>query len=406
MSTNPDWVERVRTLRETVDFIENQNLPSPRQTSNPNRPMVTPNPTSMAASGTSGNLSSAVRRTASMLAAASTNSNTPRRMGSSERLRAGGSGSGRKRRAEKKEEPVIKIIEFALLRGIEEEEGSTLKWDSKVCLGVMSVAETASGDDLRIKICEAVNKKYPAVGKNDFEFIKLRKKSITFPELSSGTEFNYPVSKKLAGQGTLYVMLKCHLNFLLGEDDSDDDDAPSVVPPLSPTSTTLPHTHTARSSTSTSIIHPPVSPISTSTIVIPSVLSISTGTLPSSTIPHSITLPGSSLFNDTFPPSIMIDDLPQPSLAAPSSPPPGSSTTPTLDVVVIQEIKERDIVDPVEILRFIQIRLMKGRALNLAETSETIDGDTNEIMIDRDNVVNTSFGELEFVGHFQGIVSR
>ena len=53
---------------------------------------------------------------------------------------------------------------------------------------------------------------------------------------------------------------------------------------------------------------------------------------------------------------------------------------------------------------------MKGRALNLVETSETIDGDTNEIMIDRDNVLNTSLGELEFVedfwGHFQGIVSR
>ena len=119
-------------------------------------------------------------------------------MESSERLRAGGSGSGRKRKAEK-EEPVIKTIEFALLRGIEEEEGSSLKWDSKVCLGVMSVAETASEDDLRIKICEAVNKKYPVVGKNDFEFIKLRKKSITFPELSSRTEFNYPVAKKLAG---------------------------------------------------------------------------------------------------------------------------------------------------------------------------------------------------------------
>ena len=84
MSTNPDWVERVRTLRETADFIENQNLPSPRQTSNSDRPMVMPNPMSMAASGTSGNLSSAVRRTALMLAAASTNSNTPRRMGSSE----------------------------------------------------------------------------------------------------------------------------------------------------------------------------------------------------------------------------------------------------------------------------------------------------------------------------------
>ena len=128
-----------------------------------------------------------MRRTASMLKAASTNSNTPRRMGSSERLRGDGNESGRKRKAEKKEEPVIKTIEFALLRGIEEEEGSTLKWD---CLGVMSVAETASEDDLRIKICEAVNKKDPAVGKNDFEFIKLRKKSITFPELSNGTEFN------------------------------------------------------------------------------------------------------------------------------------------------------------------------------------------------------------------------
>ena len=46
------------------------------------------------------------------------------------------------------------------------------------------------------------------LGVNQFDFVKVRHKTVTKLELGPGTEYNYAVVKKLAGQGLLYVKVK------------------------------------------------------------------------------------------------------------------------------------------------------------------------------------------------------
>ena len=75
-------------------------------------------------------------------------------------------------------------------------------------------------DDKRIRnaLKESPAAKMPSLGDNDFNFVKVRHKTITIFGLGPGTEFNYAVVKKMAGQGLLYVKVKQGYEFLYDPD--------------------------------------------------------------------------------------------------------------------------------------------------------------------------------------------
>lgn len=55
---------------------------------------------------------------------------------------------------------------------------------------------------------------------------------------------------------------------------------------------------------------------------------------------------------------------------------------------------ENNISDPVQILRTIQGQMVQGRKLDLETDGMVIEGDTNFILVDRDNLVKTAFEEI------------
>lgn len=68
---------------------------------------------------------------------------------------------------------------------------------------------------------------------------------------------------------------------------------------------------------------------------------------------------------------------------------------------VIHNAKSQNLQDAVEVLRFLQERIVKGRQLELTSCEETCDGETIFITIDRDKVLQTTFSELEFVDDYK-----
>lgn len=56
--------------------------------------------------------------------------------------------------------------------------------------------------------------------------------------------------------------------------------------------------------------------------------------------------------------------------------------------------------DPVEILRFLQKEVIKGRALDVTSEFEAEEGETNYICVDRHDLLNTSFAELPSIEDF------
>ena len=52
---------------------------------------------------------------------------------------------------------------------------------------------------------------------------------------------------------------------------------------------------------------------------------------------------------------------------------------------IIQYCKEQDFNNPVEILKYLQEKLVQGRPLEIADASQCVDGETNFIMVDRSN---------------------
>ena len=63
--------------------------------------------------------------------------------------------------------------------------------------------------------------------------------------------------------------------------------------------------------------------------------------------------------------------------------------------VIIDEMSE--LTDPVEILRYLQKKIVEGRALEITAEDDILEGETNFITIDRDNILETTFSELGYV---------
>ena len=62
---------------------------------------------------------------------------------------------------------------------------------------------------------------------------------------------------------------------------------------------------------------------------------------------------------------------------------------------IIQYCKEQDFHNPVEILEYLQENLVQGRPLEIAGASQCIDGETNFIVVDRSDLLNTATEEIQ-----------
>ena len=62
---------------------------------------------------------------------------------------------------------------------------------------------------------------------------------------------------------------------------------------------------------------------------------------------------------------------------------------------VIQYCKEQDFNILTEILKYLKENLVQGRPLEIADASQCIDGETNFIMVDRSNLLNTAIEEIQ-----------
>ena len=65
------------------------------------------------------------------------------------------------------------------------------------------------------------------------------------------------------------------------------------------------------------------------------------------------------------------------------------------EINIIQYCEEQDFNNPVEILKYLQENLVQGRSLEIADASQCIDGETNFIMVDRSNLLNTATEEIQ-----------
>lgn len=108
-------------------------------------------------------------------------------------------------------------------------DDQTLKWDSVIADGIIMVNEGNSEAEIRLKVKNALNNKFTVFGADDFEFIKVRQKRISKPELQPGAEYNFMVIKKMAGQGMLYLRMKPGYNFALNDDTDPEEDEIMVV---------------------------------------------------------------------------------------------------------------------------------------------------------------------------------
>ena len=62
---------------------------------------------------------------------------------------------------------------------------------------------------------------------------------------------------------------------------------------------------------------------------------------------------------------------------------------------VIEYCKSHNVEDAVEILRCLQNIMVEGRALSIQDPTSFDDGETNCIMVDRYNILKTSFDEVK-----------
>lgn len=70
-----------------------------------------------------------------------------------------------------------------------------------------------------------------------------------------------------------------------------------------------------------------------------------------------------------------------------------------VDIVnlVVNFCKDNIITDPVEILKKLQKEMVKGRPLDIEDITESNEGETNYIMVDRSNLLETAFDEVKAI---------
>jgi len=282
-----------------------------------------------------------------------------RRLNQTERLRATAATSQAKNKAKTERKP----FEFCLLTADEDgddyDEQSLLK-ENIVERGIVLLKEGDNEADIREKIVSSVKEKYPIMSGNDFEFVKVTQKKISIMNLAKGMEYNFPVLKKLVGQGLLYVRTRRGYQFVLERSNVEEND-PDKDPAYQQ------HTYTATAtaqSTATTTTHSTTA----------TAQSTATTTAHSTTATTTTQSTAATTTQGTAT-TIIIQDDNKPNEAGESLP--------------------ESITDPTEMLRYLQKKIVKGRDLEVTDPSQTLEGDTNYITVDRDNIMETTFDELK-----------
>ena len=68
---------------------------------------------------------------------------------------------------------------------------------------------------------------------------------------------------------------------------------------------------------------------------------------------------------------------------------------------LIKKSKEKVFINQKEILLYFQENIVRGRALDLGSLDEVTEGETNNISVDRDNILKTTFDEIEYISDFR-----
>ena len=200
---------------------------------------------------------------------------------------------------------------------------------------------------------QSIHKKFSLITPNDFEFVKVKQKRVTIPDLSGGNEYNYNIVKKMAGQGMIYVQIKKHMSFLLDmvDDNVDDNDVAddNVI-------AEVPANNSADDVEITAVVENSVDVI-TENLEVTDVLEAAVVNI-------------SSNENDS-----------------------SNSDTSRNDPItnLIKYIESNQLMDPVEILRFMQHAMHCGRDLHVSDLTQCIEGDTNFLCIDKRQYTRNNF---------------
>lgn len=360
-----------------------------------------------------------------------------RRLNRNERLRAATTATKNKKSKSKPLEK--KPFEFALLRPIceesDEEDGvETLTKDKIIESGMIVLDEDNDESSVHAKIASSLKAKYSLLGPNDFDFVKVTQKKISVLRLGENTEYNYSVVKKLAGQGLLYVRLKQAFDFvlydqveLMQDDSSHFPDNQSVrnsnqqtlssirttstttgqtdVSPPSPTPTLVAEGLRSRTITPTftqDSSHLPdnqnVSSYNQQTQSFTRATCTTTGQTDGIHPSHTPTLETEELRSRTITPTVT--PLWQPEeLSSSTMHQTASEQDNGIEFYdkIISEFPETVIVEPTEMLRYLQGKIVRGRPLEITDDATVVVGETNFIAVDRSNILETTFEELKAV---------
>ena len=331
---------------------------------------------------------------------------TFRRLGSNERLRSQiprGGTKGKPKRDVQTKSIKEKPFEFALLNSKEEDtEDDFLMKEMIVERGMVTLGEQDGEAQVREKIASSLKEKYNIIGPNDFEFVKVTQKKISVLHLSKQTEYNYDVVKKLVGQGLLYIRMKVGFEFVLNENHTSDSDSELVQGGALET-ITIPSTANRTSgivqdtSNGTSGNVPGTS--NGNSGIVPSTFNGTSGFISGTSSGTSDIVPQASNGNShIFPQSV------------PDNPGISSIYTNTVQQEEEQKIESPhdffcrvvnefppDIMEPTEMLRYLQKKIISGRPLEVTNSSQVLEGETNFITVDRHNILETTFEELKHV---------
>ena len=223
--------------------------------------------------------------------------------------------------------------------------------------------------------------------------MKVRHKKVSTLQLGPGTEYNYAVVKKMAGQGLLYIKVKQEYEYVYStEDESDDVLLKSVYDEF-------PGTTNASESDASAGIREAVKP----EIQISDVYQTSQdGRDDLSEVSNRDTAAVSGQMEAEIQISYMPDMQQAEDQHFPEATTSGRASSVPVPTAkqLVSEIHNQGLSDPVEILRFLQEKLIQGRDLDVTSQSEIQEGETNYICIDRLDILKTTFAELTCIENF------
>ena len=269
-----------------------------------------------------------------------------KRLNRQERLRSTAPYASKSSKPANTKETKKKPFEFSLLRCFDEdeEEPYNLRWDSVIASGIILLDETDNEEAIRRAIQSSLQNKYPIIGVNDFDFVKVKRKTVITLEMGEGIAYDYAIIKKMAGQGSLYVKVKQGYEFLYEETKETSRGAGSVS------------TKELETDSDNADLMKPVFEIASEPIIVDS--------------------------------EDAADERKCQDVEVTSDSDSSNS--------LITDINEQELTDRVEILRFLQKRIIRGRELDIKCLSDTTEGgETNFICVNRDDILNTTFSELK-----------